>query len=75
MDHILHKVVGENMISMMDGFSGYNQVAMHLDDREKTNFTTPWGALMYAKMPFGLINVGENFQRAIKITFLGGRIM
>jgi hypothetical protein len=27
MDHILQKVVGENSISMMDGFSKYNQVA------------------------------------------------
>jgi hypothetical protein len=61
MDHILQKVVGENMISMMDGFSGYNQVAIYLDNKEKTTFTTPWGNLMYDKMPFGLINAGENF--------------
>jgi hypothetical protein len=73
MDHILQKVVGENMISMMDGFSGYNQVAMHLDDREKTTFTTPWGTFMYDKMPFGLINAGENFQRAMDIAFVGER--
>ena len=58
---------------MMDGFLGYNQVAMHLDDREKTNFKTPWGALMYEKMDFGLINVGENFQRAMEIDFMGER--
>jgi hypothetical protein len=43
-------VVGENMISMMDGFSGYNQVVMLLDDREKTTFTTPQGDFMYDKM-------------------------
>jgi hypothetical protein len=52
MDHILQKVVGKNMISMMDGFSGYNQVTMHLDDGEKTTVTTPWGDFMYDKMPF-----------------------
>jgi hypothetical protein len=45
----------------MDGFSGYNQVTMHLDDREKTTFTTPWGNFMYDKMNFGLINAGETF--------------
>jgi hypothetical protein len=66
-------VVGENRISMMDGFSGYNQVEMHLDDREKTTFTTPWGTFMYDKMPFGLINAGENFQRAMDIDFVGER--
>jgi hypothetical protein len=60
MDHILQKVVWENKISMIDGFFGYNQVAMHLDDREKTTFTTPWGTFMYEKMPFGMINAREN---------------
>jgi len=49
-------VVGENIISMMDGFSRYNQVTMHLEDREETTFTTPWGPFMFDKMPFVLIN-------------------
>jgi hypothetical protein len=44
---------------------------MHLDDREKTAFTTPWGTFMYDKMPFGLINVGATFQRAMDIDFVG----
>jgi hypothetical protein len=26
---------------------------------------------MYAKIPFGLMNVGENFQRAMDIAFIG----
>jgi hypothetical protein len=41
---------------MMNGFSGYNQVAMHLDDKDNISFTTPWGNFMYEKIPFGLIN-------------------
>jgi len=61
------------MISMMDGFSGYNQVTMHLDDRQNTTFTTPWGNFMYDKIPFGLINAGANFQRAMDIDFVGER--
>jgi hypothetical protein len=36
MDHVLEKVVGDNKISMIDGFSGYNQIVVHEDDREKT---------------------------------------
>eukprot|EP00253_Pinus_taeda_P034247 PITA_34247 len=56
-------------MSMLDGFSGYNQIPFHPDDQEKTTFTTPWGTFMYAKMPFGLINAGATFQRAMDIAF------
>ena len=44
---------------------------MHPDDREKIDFTTPWGTFMYDNMSFGLMNVGENFQRAMDIAFVG----
>jgi hypothetical protein len=57
MDHILEKVVGANRMSMIDGFSGYNQIVVNEHDKEKTAFTTPWGTFMYAKMSFGLMNV------------------
>ena len=56
MDHILYKVVGSQRMSMLDGFSGYNQILVHPKDREKTTFTTPWGTFLYSKMHFGLIN-------------------
>jgi hypothetical protein len=54
---------------MLDGFSGYNQIMVHLDDQEKTMFTTPWGTFMYAKIPFGLMNAGAMFQRDMDIDF------
>jgi hypothetical protein len=67
MDHILQKVVGSQKISMLDDFSGYNQIMVHPDDQENTTFTKSWGTFMYAKMPFGLMNVGSTFQRAMDI--------
>ncbi len=73
MDRILQKLVGFSKISMMDGLSGYNQVAMDLEDRKKTTFITPWGTFMYDKMPFGLMNEGATFQRAMDIAFVGER--
>jgi hypothetical protein len=73
MDHILEKVVRANKMSMIDGFSGYNQIVVHEDDREKTMFTTPCGNFMYDKMPFGLMNVGATFQRAMEIAIIGER--
>jgi hypothetical protein len=56
MDHVLEKVVGANMIYMIDGFSVYNQIIVHEDDNKKNVFTTPWGTFMYDKIPFGLMN-------------------
>ncbi|XP_039687894.1 uncharacterized protein [Medicago truncatula] len=35
------------VFSFMDGFSGYNQIRMAPEDREKTSFITPWGAFCY----------------------------
>lgn len=34
MDHILQKMVGTKRIPMIDGFSGYNEVAVHDVDKE-----------------------------------------
>ena len=56
-------------MSMLDGFFGYNQILVHPKDQEKTAFTTPWGTFMYSKMPFGLMNAGATFQRAMGIIF------
>ena len=69
MDHILQKVVGSQRMSMLDGFSGYNQIQVHADDQEKTTFTTRWRTFMYAKMPFGLMNAGATFHRVMDIDF------
>jgi hypothetical protein len=59
MEHIFQKVTGSARMSMVDGFSDYNQIFVLPEDREKTYFKTPWGTFMYAKIPFGLMNVRE----------------
>jgi hypothetical protein len=43
---------------------------VHSNDREKMNFTTPWGMFMYAKMSFDLMNAGAFFQREMDIVFV-----
>ena len=48
--------------------TGYNQILVH-PDQLKTTFTTPWGTFMYVKIPFGLMNAGATFQRAMDIAF------
>eukprot|EP00253_Pinus_taeda_P022031 PITA_22031 len=71
MEQILHSVAGSELMSFLDGFSGYNQILVHPDDRLKTTFRTKWGTYAYQKMPFGLINAGATFQRAMDIAFTG----
>jgi len=41
MDHILQRVAGSSTISLLDGFSGYNQILVQPEDQAKTAFTTP----------------------------------
>lgn len=72
-DYVLQQVVGSKSLSMIDGFSGYNQISVEKHDREKTTFTMPWGTFMYNKMPFGLMNAGATFQREMDIAFVGER--
>ena len=36
-----------SQFSFMDGFSGYNQIRMALEDKEKTTFVTMWETFCY----------------------------
>jgi hypothetical protein len=54
MEMLLQQVTGSALMSMLDGFSGYNQVIVAEDDRPKTTFVTPWGAYFYIRIPFRL---------------------
>ena len=56
-------------MSLLDVYSGYNQILVHEKDQDKTTFSTPWGTFQYAKMPFRLKNAGATFQRAMDIAF------
>jgi hypothetical protein len=69
MEQILQQEFVSERLSLLDGFSGYNQVLMSPPDQLKTTFCTLWGTHAYRKMPFGLINVDATFQRAMDIAF------
>jgi hypothetical protein len=71
MEQILQLISGSEMFSLLDGFSGYNQVLVAELDRLKTTFRMKWGTYAYHRIPFGLINIGDTFQREMDIDFKG----
>ena len=68
-DAVLDAVAGHEIYSFLDGFSGYNQVLMALEDREKMTFVTEWGAYASNVMTFGLKNAPTTFQRMVQEIF------
>ena len=63
-DILVDNTVGHALQSFMDGFSGYNQIKMALENMEKTSFITPWGTYSYKVMPFGFKNASATYQHA-----------
>jgi hypothetical protein len=68
-DVLVDNAARSSTYSFMDGFSGYNQIKMAEEEKEKTTFVTPWGTFCYKVMPFGLKNAGATYQRAMVTLF------
>ena len=64
-DQVLDTLAGKKYFSFLDGFNGYNQIQITLEDQEKTTFTYPWGTYAYKVLPFELYNEPTTFQRAV----------
>ena len=68
-EHVLERVAGKKAYSFLDGFLGYNQVSIKVEDQHKTAFATEWGIYAYRVMPFGLTNAPATFQRLMSHAF------
>jgi len=53
----------------LDGYLGYNQAPIALEDQEKTIFTCPFGAYAFKRVLFRLCNAPATFQRCMMSTF------
>ena len=55
-DQVLERVSGHHFYCFLDGYSGYFQIEIDVEDKEKTTFTCLFGTYAYRRMPFGLCN-------------------
>jgi len=69
MDQMIERLIGQAFYCFLDGYSGYNQIAVAPEDQEKTAFTCPFGVFAYRRMLFGLCNAPATFQSCMLSIF------
>ena len=68
-DQMLDRLAGHSHYCFLDGYSGYNQIAIATKDQEKTTFTCPYGTFAFRRTPVGLSNASATFQRCMMSMF------
>ncbi|KAL4083696.1 hypothetical protein QTP88_029012 [Uroleucon formosanum] len=68
---ILDQLGKAKYFTCLDMASGYHQIKLHPDDREKTGFSTDQGHFEFQRMCFGLKGVPATFQRLMNQVLTG----
>ena len=61
-DMLVDGASGFQVLSFLDVYFRYNQIIMHLPDKEKMTFITEDANFCYKAMPFDLKNAGVTYQ-------------
>ena len=70
-DDLLDQLGESRYFSTLDLASGFWQIPVHPNSREKTAFVTPNGLFEFRVMPFGLCNSPAVFQRLMQQVLMG----
>jgi ribonuclease HI len=65
-DQVVDSTAGSVLLCFLDCYSGYNQIALHPDDEDKTAFIMPHNIYCYKVMTFGLKKRWGKYQKAIQ---------
>jgi hypothetical protein len=65
-DEVVDSTAGYELLSFLDCYSGYHQIALNKDDQIKTSFVMPFGAYYYTTISFRLKNTRATYQHAIQ---------
>ena len=62
----LDKLAGASYFTSIEMVSGYHQVEVSEEDKEKTAFVSPYGLYQYCRMPYGLAGAPATFQSVVE---------
>lgn len=69
--NIYDSLAGNKYFSSLDAMSGFHQLKLHKNSKEITSFSTSTGHYQFTRLPFGLTNAPQNFQKVMNKIMAG----